>query len=110
MIDSSSPEFRAVLDAWLGALKVLDTKLNAFYMAVASLENDKQLAPAASHFKDVLLRCQESPKLATDMNHKYSEFLLKWEQLAQQSDFSEALASWLQEFRLKTPEIGSVSP
>ncbi len=102
-MNTDFPEFPDLLAAWLEALKTMDTKLNAYYMAVAALQNS-QFAVAVPFFEEAVTRSQNDAGLAADMNRKYDSFRQKWEQLTQQSDFSEALASWLREFRLETPK------
>jgi len=99
MVTPNSPEFTDVLAAWIDALKVMDTKLNAYYTAVASLENS-EFAAAAPFFKDAVLRAQEDPRLVGEMTHKYDLALRKLRQLIQQSGSVEALSSWLREYRV----------
>jgi len=105
MIDPNSEEFKTLFATWLGALKVLDTKLHAYYTALAALENSALFAPAAPYFKEAVLRSQKDADLISEMDRKYDQARQKWEQLSLQSDFLEALASWLQEYRLRTPEL-----
>jgi hypothetical protein len=105
VIDSDSPEFKTLFATWLGALKVMDTKLHAHYMAVASLQNNSEFSSAAHFFKDAVLLSQKDSGLLAAMDNKYDLALRKWEQLAPQSDFLEALGSWLQAYRLETPEL-----
>lgn len=106
MIDTNSPEFKDLLRAWVDAIKVMDTKLQAHYSAVAALENSP-FAPAAPFFKDAVLLAQKSPALTETMNRKYDSALQKWEQLSQRYDFPESLVAWLREYQLEQPEQNS---
>ncbi len=101
MIDMDSPAFKDLLAAWFQALKTQDTQLNAYYMAVAALENSPPYNAAVPFFKDALARSLESKSLAADMTRKYDSAQQKWEQLVLQYDFQEAFATWLREYRQK---------
>jgi hypothetical protein len=55
-MDVNSNEFNDLLVAWVDALKVMDIKLNAYYAAVAALENNAKYPDAAASFKQKLSR------------------------------------------------------
>jgi hypothetical protein len=108
-IDADSEEFKNLLAAWVDALKVMDTKLNAYYTAVGALENSKY-RDAATYFKEAVIHSQKNPDLTTQMTHKYDSALRKFGEIFQLEDWQEALASWLREYQLEKQEQTSELP
>jgi hypothetical protein len=102
-IDTDSEEFKNLLTAWIHALKVMDTRLNAYYAAVGALENPK-FRDAATYFKEAVARSEKNPALANEMNHKYDSALRKLGEILQQEHWPEALAAWLREYQIEKPE------
>jgi hypothetical protein len=96
-MDVNSAEFNDLLAAWVDALKVMDTKLNAYYSAVGALENS-EYRPAASYFKSAVLRSQNDPVLLGEMTHKYDSARRKLDELLLQSRPAEAVSAWLREY------------
>jgi len=101
-MESNSPEFKTVINAFVGTIKEMDTAMYAYYMAFAALE---QSFPEAAHqVRFVINESVNDPNVAAVMHRKYDATLARWEQLAPQSDFLTVFVSWLQEFRLETPK------
>jgi hypothetical protein len=65
MLDTDSAEFKDLLAAWLHALKVLDTKLQAHILAVTELQNSEFHAAAPS----LRLRVERAPLDTTAEKH-----------------------------------------
>jgi len=103
MPDPNPTEFRDVLAAWLDALKAMDTKLNAYYSTLASLENSK-FSPAAPYFKDAVIEAQRDPRLAAEMKNKYDSAFRRLEPQFPESRFLEALYAWLREYQVEKNE------
>jgi hypothetical protein len=103
-MDVNSTEFNELLGAWVDALKVMDTKLNAYYSAVGALENS-EYRPAASYFKSAVIHSQNDPVLLREMTRKYDLARRKLDELLQQSHPAEAVAAWLREYRPENPKV-----
>jgi len=108
-MDVDSAEFNDLLAAWVDALKVMDTKLNAYYSAVGALENS-EYRPAASYFKSAVIHSQNDPVLLREMTRKYEIARRKLDELLQQSRPAEAVSAWLREYRLEKPKAPSELP
>lgn len=104
MIDPNSDEFKDLLAAWINALKTLDMRLQTYSSAVAALENSKTHKEAARYFKDAVKLAEADQLLLIDVEQKYRQAAEQCEHLLQQSNWQEALASWLREYRLETPK------
>jgi len=104
LIDTDSKEFKDLLAAWTDALKVMDTKLNAYYSAIASLENNLKYPGAAEHFKQVLFKAEENPALAVQMTEKYRLGLLQLHELSSGLHPAEAVRSWFSKFQQTHPQ------
>jgi hypothetical protein len=109
-MDAGSTEFNDLLAAWVDALKVMDTKLNAYYSAVASLENNTSYPGAATHFKQTLSEVERNPDLAAEMTEKYRLAMLRLRELSSGSHPVEAVAAWLREYQLEKPKVQSELP
>jgi hypothetical protein len=103
-MDVNSAEFNDLLAAWIDALKVMDTKLNAYYAAVAALENNAKYPDAATLFKQTLGNAEKSPGLMAEMNEKYRLGLQRLRELSSGSDPAEAVSAWLREYQLEKPK------
>lgn len=109
-MDINSTEFSDLLAAWVNALKVMDTKLNAYYSAVASLENSAKYPGAAAYFKEALFKAEKNPALLAEMTEKYRLGLQKLHELSFGSHPAEAVSAWLREYRLEKPRVQSELP
>ena len=98
-MDINSTELNDLLVAWADALKVLDTKLNAYYSAVAALENNAKYPGAGAHFKEALAGAEKNPNLTAEMNEKYRLGLLQLRELSSGSHPAEAVRSWFSKFQ-----------
>jgi hypothetical protein len=96
-------ELKRLLDAWVDALKVMDTKLNAYYSALGALENS-EFKPAAPYFMSAVRRSQNDPLLASQMKHKYDSARRQLEEKLRQSHPAEAVSAWLREYQLEKLE------
>jgi hypothetical protein len=103
-MDVNSAEFNDLLVAWTDALKVLDTKLNAYYSAIAALENNAKYPGAGAHFKEALTEAEKNPNLAPEMNEKYRLGLLQLRELSSGSRPAEAVRSWFSKFQQTQPD------
>ncbi len=103
MIDSDSAEFKTVVTEFVRTIKTLDTALNAYYEAVAALENS-QFQAAAPFLKETYARLVKSQPLHERMDQRYRSLLEKWDRASSQSDFLTVFVSWLQAWQLEQPK------
>jgi hypothetical protein len=98
-MEINSIELDDLLAAWTDALKVMDTKLNAYYSAVAALENNAKYPGAGAHFKEAFAGAEKNPNLTAEMNEKYRLGLLQLRELSSGSHPAEAVRSWFSKFQ-----------
>jgi hypothetical protein len=82
----------------------MDTKLNAYYSATASLENNLKYPGAAKHFKEVLAVAEKNPSLEAEMSEKYRLGLHQLHELSSELHPVEAVRSWFSKFQQMHPQ------